>query len=249
MNWRFFWSEWTVIQRKKYFYYSFHFNICSIYFVLFLCRYVLLIFLCILSLSRKFRSLDSPFRFVWAGKREILSESKSWNNGQSRMEDENFSKSAQNMKNRLKFPIEEVKEKWYAELLAAIYQIHCICRMYTQKKRRRQKVGKKNKKEWKEKKMRYKEGKRMAVGRGTSVEHNKLMPRQKERKVNSNQLATKTQTYGFDKNRILNANRCQRFLWHWLKYFKCKWMTKSSCHSNERDKEMEKRVRGRESIA
>lgn len=80
-----------------------------------------------------FVRLSSPFWFGREGETDTL---KSRNNRQSRMKDENFSQSAQNMKNRLKFSIEEVKEKWYAQLLAAIYQIHCICSMCTQKRTR-----------------------------------------------------------------------------------------------------------------
>lgn len=46
--------------------------------------------------------------------------------------------SARTMKNRLKFPLKEVQEKWYAQLLAAICQIHCIC---NGKEREKEKVN------------------------------------------------------------------------------------------------------------
>lgn len=118
-------------EKKKCFYCSFLFNIYSLNFVFFFSSFFMSLrfvdfSLYIFFLSWKFYSLHSPLHFIRHTEKMIrrvgIIGSQDHSNERRELFEEYivFEKSS------------EVKEKWYAQLLAVIYQIHCICSIYTQ---------------------------------------------------------------------------------------------------------------------
>lgn len=135
----------TVIRRKNVFivlFFSFLFNICSlhllvyfivcvIFFVWYCWFYSFFLFFAILCFS-------CSIRFIVKWKRQNAPlVSGLWYNRHWNERRELCLPSARTMKNRLKFPLKEVQEKWYAQLLAAICQIHCICNGKERERRRK----------------------------------------------------------------------------------------------------------------